>query len=174
MKRFLVLFVLVGCAHAEIATVETTPAEPTAVEAATAEPATAETATATLTPPKLTPGKLMAGKLVSVKRAPAESEPADSTVPIVPGELLIITSDQAAIETSVLAEAVGRDDFTVRSTQCLTSRICRVVVERRDAPADEAWTREFIDALSQSRAPGIVSVEGNAIVRPLEEQEVQP
>lgn len=149
MTRFLFLFVLVGCAHAESAPTEPAPVEPVQASAKV------------LVPAKVKPSHVMAAKLVAARPAPS----------IVSGELLVVTNDRTALETAVLAKAAGRDDFSVRSVECLSARICRVVVERDGVPADEAWTRELIQSLSESLPDGITSVEANGIVHALEQQE---
>lgn len=105
---------------------------------------------------------------------PAEINADDPVRTIVAGELLVVTNDPSALDTSVLAAALGRDDFSVRSTECLTARICRVVVERLGEPADELWTHQLIQALSDAPPAGIVSIEPNAVAHPIEQQGAQP
>lgn len=83
---------------------------------------------------------------------------------IVAGEVLVVTNDRTAIDSKAWATAAGRPDVIVRSVDCLSARICRVFVERKEGVTDVSWTREIIAALAASLPPGVESVEPNAII----------
>jgi len=77
---------------------------------------------------------------------------------IIPGEVLVHTSDASLLTTRALAAATGRDDFVVKQVSCFMNT-CRVLVERMGPAADEDWTYALVDAIGAARAPGIASVE---------------
>ncbi len=90
--------------------------------------------------------------------ATPQPKPAD----IVPGELIVRAEDPEAITTEWLGSAAGRDDFVVKSKECLPTS-CRVVVERVGGVADAGWTRALIDAIARSKVAGLKSVEPNVV-----------
>jgi hypothetical protein len=84
---------------------------------------------------------------------------------IVPGEILVRTSDPSLLTSEKLSSAARRNDFVVKETQCL-AKTCRVVLARLGAATDAAWTYEIIDALAAAKVAGIDGVEPNVVMQP--------
>jgi hypothetical protein len=112
--------------------------------------------------------RLLPALLLALAACASKPKAAPGGSRLVPGELVVRASDASVLHTRTFAAALEREDVVVKEVECLTERICKVVLERLGAPADEAWTREVVERLSAAPPPGIDSVEANTIAHPKE------